>query len=125
MGWIGVDLDGTLAQYNAGQGAAIGKPLTPMVKRVKAWCKAQKEVRIFTARAETLKGKRAVENWLKENGLPALAVTNIKDSKMMELWDDKAIRVNKMAAHLVKDAQTAAHSINTIIPPTIKPTAKH
>ncbi|WP_426762132.1 hypothetical protein ACP6EW_18045 [Hafnia paralvei] len=95
MGWIGVDLDGTLAQYNARQGAAIGKPLTPMVKRVKAWCKAQKEVRIFTARAETLKGKRAVEHWLKENGLPALVVTNIKDSKMMELWDDKAIRVNK------------------------------
>lgn len=95
MGWIGVDLDGTLAQYNAGQGSAIGKPLAPMVKQVKAWCKDKKEVRIFTARAETFSGKRDVERWLKDNGLPALTVTNIKDSKMMELWDDKAIRVNK------------------------------
>ncbi|WP_039045787.1 hypothetical protein [Plesiomonas shigelloides] len=95
MGWIGVDLDGTLAQYNVGQGSTIGKPVAPMLKRVKEWCKDKKEVRIFTARAETLRGKRDVERWLKDNGLPALSVTNIKDSKMIELWDDKAIRVNK------------------------------
>ncbi|WJV52935.1 hypothetical protein PCO82_04955 [Pectobacteriaceae bacterium CE90] len=108
MGWIGVDLDGTLAQYKTGQGAAIGKPIAPMAKRVKAWCKDKKEVRIFTARAETLKGKREVERWLKDNGLPALAVTNIKDSKMAELWDDKAIRVTKNAGHPCKGCENSS-----------------
>ncbi|MBN3265406.1 hypothetical protein [Pectobacterium brasiliense] len=95
MGWIGVDLDGTLAQYKSGQGSAIGKPVPQMAKRVTTWCNEKKEVRIFTARAETLKGKRDVERWLKDNGFPALMVTNIKDSAMSELWDDKAIRVVK------------------------------
>jgi hypothetical protein len=95
MGWIGVDLDGTLARYQPGQGSTIGKPVFDMAKRVRHWHQVNQEVRIFTARAETLAGKRAVSQWLKDNNLPQLSVTNVKDSSMIELWDDKAIRVNK------------------------------
>lgn len=37
-GWIGVDLDGTLAEYLGWQGMGhIGEPIAPMVERVKAW----------------------------------------------------------------------------------------
>jgi hypothetical protein len=50
-GWIGVDLDGTLAKYDGWKGPEhIGEPVPAMVARVKAWLKARREVRIFTAR---------------------------------------------------------------------------
>ncbi|WP_186369352.1 hypothetical protein [Yersinia bercovieri] len=95
MGWIGVDLDGTLAEYKTEQKGKIGRPILGMTKRVKKWHQSGKDVRIFTARAETEAGRKDVSSWLKSNGLPPFQVTNIKDSKMVELWDDKAIRVIK------------------------------
>lgn len=50
-GWIGVDLDGTLAHYDGWKGADhIGAPVPAMVERVKAWLANGREVRIFTAR---------------------------------------------------------------------------
>ncbi|WP_342221598.1 hypothetical protein [Candidatus Fukatsuia endosymbiont of Tuberolachnus salignus] len=47
-----------------GQGNTLGRPLTPMVQRIKAWLSAGNEVRIFTARAETPDGVIAVQHWL-------------------------------------------------------------
>lgn len=50
-GWIGIDLDGTLAEYDGWKGVEhIGKPIPSMVKRVKEWISEGKDVRIFTAR---------------------------------------------------------------------------
>jgi hypothetical protein len=50
-GWIGVDLDGTLAKYGRWAGPLeIGEPIAPMVARVRQWLAEGKEVRIFTAR---------------------------------------------------------------------------
>ncbi len=51
-GWIGVDLDGTLAEHHheTFDINQIGLPLPAMVDRVRAWRKAGHEVRIFTAR---------------------------------------------------------------------------
>ncbi|WP_339056649.1 hypothetical protein [Candidatus Regiella endosymbiont of Tuberolachnus salignus] len=43
----------------------------------------------------TSNGVIAVQHWLLAHGLPKLAVTNVKDSQMTALWDDKAIRVVK------------------------------
>lgn len=38
QGWIGVDLDGTLAHYDGWKGADhIGEPIPAMVERVKQW----------------------------------------------------------------------------------------
>ncbi len=51
-GWIGVDLDGTLAIYEKWIGAKdIGDPIPKMVDRVKAWLAEGKyDVKIMTAR---------------------------------------------------------------------------
>jgi hypothetical protein len=50
-GWVGVDLDGTLATYNTWEGPEhIGEPIPEMVERVKAWRRDGRAVRIFTAR---------------------------------------------------------------------------
>lgn len=106
MGWIGVDLDGTLAQYGGWQGEThIGSPIVPMVTRVKAWRAAGIDVRIFTARvaeaAVNLDGTRhevtavvdAIQRWCVEHIGEALPVTNRKDFAMVELWDDRCVQV--------------------------------
>ena len=38
QGWVGVDLDGTLATYDEWRGIEhVGEPIAPMVERVKRW----------------------------------------------------------------------------------------
>ena len=39
-GWIGVDLDGTLAEYQGYYAGAIGAPIRPMLVRVQEWLAA-------------------------------------------------------------------------------------
>ncbi|MCL6414703.1 hypothetical protein MIB92_03485 [Aestuariirhabdus sp. Z084] len=93
-GWIGVDLDGTLAQYDRWRGADhIGDPIEPMLIRVKGWIRQGIEVRIFTARASVPEYIPPVKQWLLENDLGDLEVTNQKDFSMAELWDDRCIQV--------------------------------
>jgi hypothetical protein len=103
-GWIGVDLDGTLAEYHGWQGLMhIGKPIEPMVRRIKLWLAAGLEVRIFTARmspGKDAKGftaedfRMALSRWLEAAGLPKrMKATNVKDYEMLELYDDRAVQV--------------------------------
>ncbi len=94
-GWIGVDLDGTLAHYERWDDGKIGKPIKPMVDRVKRWLSEGKDVRIFTARASDHKAStiEAIEAWCKEHIGRELPVTNTKDFGMIELWDDRAVQV--------------------------------
>ena len=49
-GWIGVDLDGTLAFYQGWNEGKIGDPVPVMLARVKGWLAEGVEVRIVTAR---------------------------------------------------------------------------
>lgn len=93
--WIGVDLDGTLAQYSGWRGLEhVGKPVPVMLARVRHWLDEGYAVKIFTARAEEGDaGVVPVKKWLAENGLPDLEVTNRKDFAMIELWDDRAVQV--------------------------------
>jgi hypothetical protein len=107
--WIGVDLDGTLAEYDGQMGADIGEPVGAMLNRVKNWLTSGQEVRIFTARASEPAQRRAVKAWLKEHGLEACAITNSKDFDMTELWDDKARRVEKNKGRLCKGCKSAGH----------------
>jgi len=93
--WIGVDMDGTLAEYNDWLGIEhIGKPITPMVKRVKSWIAEGKSVKIFAARiscgSESIKH---IHEWLVTQGIPVLEVTDVKDFNMVELWDDRFVSV--------------------------------
>jgi hypothetical protein len=104
-GWIGVDLDGTLAHYDGCVGVDnIGEPIKPMVDRVKKWLREGKTVKIFTAR---MHGHRApilgsmqfedaltpIQEWCKKHLGCVLEVTNVKDFGMVELWDDRAVQV--------------------------------
>lgn len=93
-GWIGVDLDGTLAHYDGWMGHHhIGDPIQPMLARVQKWKSEGREVRIFTARASVREHKKFVELWLRQQGLEELQVTNLKDYGMIELWDDRCVQV--------------------------------
>ena len=93
-GWIGVDLDGTLAYYDGWYGPAhIGAPIPEMLERVKKWLDEGQEVRIFTARASVPEYVPFVSSWLEKHGLPDLQVTNVKDFAMISLWDDRCVQV--------------------------------
>lgn len=103
-GWIGVDLDGTLAHYEGFQGTEhIGEPIMPMVNRVRGWLSQGKNVKIFTARMHghgmPLIGggiadvKTPIEQWCIRHLGACLDVTNSKDFGMIELWDDRCIQV--------------------------------
>lgn len=103
-GWIGVDLDGTLAVYGGWQGAHnIGEPIPAMVERVKRWVAEGREVRIMTARvysdgtparnldAETSRDR--IAEWCHVNLGFTLPVTCTKDYDMIELWDDRCVQI--------------------------------
>ncbi len=103
-GWIGVDLDGTLAHYDGWKGIDhIGEPIPLMLSRVESWLAQGKEVRIFTARvspqkgiSEQIKAIVVIKSWLgKHLGLvgETLQITHEKDMGMIELWDDRCVQV--------------------------------
>lgn len=111
MGWIGVDLDGTLATYDGWRDGAIGAPVPEMVARVKRWLAEGKDVRIFTARACILDGispvslQRAdrefaekqvalIQDWCEQHIGQRLPVTATKDFMCVEIWDDRCIQVH-------------------------------
>lgn len=94
-GWIGVDLDGTLAEYHGWEGwDVIGPPIPKMMERVRRWIREGREVRIFTARMDTPEhAMPPIKAWLKEHDLEGVGITNVKDFHMDELWDDRCVRV--------------------------------
>ena len=97
-GWIGVDLDGTLAKSTETYCAdEIGAPVPRMVQRVNEWLAAGRDVRIMTARAHNMDAhkKKIIEQWCKKHIGRVLPITNKKDPEMTELWDDRAVAVAK------------------------------
>jgi len=93
-GWIGVDLDGTLAQYPPPSGKLIGAPVRRMRLRVVRWLGEGRDVRIVTARTLTPEFRAELERWCRRNlGGRTLDVTNAKDLAMIELWDDRVVQV--------------------------------
>lgn len=108
-GWIGVDLDATLAEYRWGHFTSqIGPPIAPMLERVKGWLSRGWEVRIFTARAATPEAVPAVEAWCEAHVGKRLVVTNVKDGNMIELWDDRVVQVVGNLGHPVEGADLLA-----------------
>lgn len=95
QGWIGVDLDGTLAYYGEWLGPEhIGEPIPKMVERVKQWLDHGIEVRIFTARiAEDPERIPGIQDWCEKHVGARLQVVCKKDYHMYELWDDRAVQV--------------------------------
>lgn len=111
-GWIGVDLDGTLAEFHGWVNLEhIGNPVPEMVERVRTWLDRGIDVRIFTARVDSgavalslgnetgellvhvERVRNIIQDWTEKHLGHRLQVTNVKDIKMIELWDDRAVRV--------------------------------
>lgn len=104
-GWVGFDLDGTLAHYEGWTGGGIGEPVPAMLEMVKKYLEDGTEVRIFTARVGEYEGmsdeiraaiaeqRKLIEDWTEKHVGKRLKVTAMKDFGMMALFDDRAFRV--------------------------------
>jgi hypothetical protein len=101
-GWIGVDLDGSLAEYHGWRDdGGIGAPVAKMMTRVQAWLAAGIEVKILTARvsgfrerpAQVIVQRALIEQWCLQHVGRILEVTNEKDYNMIVLYDDRAIQL--------------------------------
>ena len=118
-GWIGIDLDSTLAHYDEWRGVEhIGQPIQPMVDRVKRWVAEGYDVRIFTARVDggtvladddarkeqyqnVARVKAVIEAWCMEHIGFILPITNVKDYGMWVLYDDRCVQVEKNTGRLL------------------------
>jgi len=101
--WIGFDLDGTLAYYDKFRGLDhIGKPIKPIVNLFLQCIKEKKRVKIFTARANTVEGRKPIRKWLRDNDLPVVEITDRKDQFMVLLYDDRCIQVERNTGRLLR-----------------------
>lgn len=114
-GWIGFDLDGTIANYDGFEGAGvIGAPIPDMLRVLRRLIMQEIECRIFTARIypvmfilpqqdltpfaeheEVVEAATAIRKWLEFNNLPPMTITCCKDYGMWKLYDDRAVQVEK------------------------------
>ncbi len=115
-GWIGFDLDGTLAHYDGWTSPShIGEPIEPILQRLKFHLNEGSVVRIFTARCYPLMyipvsyspnwtpcsyeesiAKEAIEairEWCKKHVGEYLEITCVKDYHMYKLYDDRCVQV--------------------------------
>lgn len=103
QGWVGVDLDGTLAVYDGWKGIEhIGEPVQPVVDLVKKLLDRGIEVRIMTARCE--EGQQAmswVMHWAYKVFGKWLVVTDRKDFGMIALIDDRALPVERNTGRIL------------------------
>jgi len=116
-GWIGVDLDGCLAEYHGWTGD-VGPPVPAMLARVKQWLAQGIEVRIVTARVAVCPARsdesgcvaspgfaeqqRAIiDAWCEEHLGRPLPVTPQKDFQMVTLYDDRCVPVEKNTGRLL------------------------
>jgi hypothetical protein len=111
---IAVDLDGVLAKWGDLSMAeyrpdAIGEFVPVMVERIKRWLAQGKEVAIFTARVHPMHveeaeiARRAIEErCLKEFG-KKLEVTCMKHPRMSEIWDDRAVTIERDTGRILTE----------------------
>lgn len=91
-GWIGVDLDGTLAHYDHWvHHTHIGVPIEKMAKRVRDWLSAGMVVKIVTARVSPDQDEKvvnevrqAIASWCKQHLGQGLQVVHGKDLAMID-----------------------------------------
>lgn len=103
-GWIGVDWDGTTVHY-LGNISVCGPVIQSMADRIRGWIARGIEVRIVTARVansgrpgEDLQAfiaaqRKMIQDVCEREFGQRLTVTAEKDFNMIELWDDRAVRV--------------------------------
>lgn len=99
-GWVGVDLDGTLAHYDEYRGDDhVGEPIEPMVRRVRQMIDEGRDVRIFTARQP----HPAIRKFCHDHLGKILPITNVKDRHMQMLLDDRAVGVKRNTGEIFSE----------------------
>lgn len=102
--WTGVDLDGTLAYLDRNSSYnEVGKPVPAMMDLVGKMINSGIRIKIFTARAGDPEQIPIIRKWLKDNNLPELEITNVKDYNMQRLYDDRCIQVERNTGRLIVD----------------------
>lgn len=97
--WLGVDLDGTLAQYHGWVSEEhIGEPVVSIVAALNARRAAGWKIVIFTARVsgdseEAQRAEVAIWKWLDFYNIKVEGITCTKHKHFAEFWDDRARRV--------------------------------
>ena len=102
-GWIGVDLDGVIAEYHEWT-EEIGKPIPAMIMRIQRWLSEGKDVRVFTARIAPIgensrdefyvhRTRKRIQDYCYKHIGQILPITNEKDCYMIELWDDRCVQM--------------------------------
>jgi len=113
-GWIGVDLDATLAYYTGWDGGRIGRPIPEMVAKVKEKLTEGVTVKIFTARmavkdeATRQAIARSIGDWTELVFGVRLEATNEKDFDTQEIWDDRCRQVVKNEGVFVDEITSEA-----------------
>lgn len=113
-GWVGVVLDGTLAQqYPWHSDKHIGEPVETMAERVRSWLAEGREVRVVTHRvypgtsdSERIRAENArlaVALWTKAHFNTVIPSTSVIDPTMIELWDARAVNA---VAHGITGGET-------------------
>ena len=108
-GYIGVDLDGTIARYDGWKGAShIGAPLEPLVSQIKDGLARGIEYRIVTARvcsgnSAAAESRKAIAAWCLEVLGRELPMQAEKTYDMIRLLDDRASRVQFNTGRLAED----------------------
>lgn len=98
-GWWGFDCDATIAFYETWGDGSIGKPIEPMIRRIKHYLKRGRIVKIVTARVhpshglEAVTERQKVETFCLEHFRQILPVVCEKDMHMVTLFDDRATQV--------------------------------
>ena len=94
--WHAIDFDGTLAEHTGTK--ELGAPVAAMIDRVKGWLDKGETVKVFTARVADDPGgeqAKAIADWIEKYIGTRLEVTCEKDPGMIDLWDDKAVGVER------------------------------
>lgn len=113
--WVGMDLDSTLMYHEDEQGHEFGEPILKMADIVHGYLRLGIAVRIFTARAYPWESSTVarfkqehyetdilpIKAWCKKVFGVELPVTCMKTPHMIELYDDRAIAVEKNTGEII------------------------
>ena len=124
--WVGVDLDGTLANYTEFKGwDQIGEPVPAMVSFVKKLLAMGITVKVLTARASVESRalnnltfeqvEKVIQDWTEKHIGVRLPVVTEKGCAMICLFDDSAIQIEKNTGNVVGGAAALAPFAEKII----------
>jgi 5'(3')-deoxyribonucleotidase len=104
---LAVDFDGVIHSYTSKwvNNSTIPDPPVPGTKEALKEFQKKYSIVVYSVRAETPGGKRAIERWLKENDIEIDDVTNIKPPAHLYI-DDRAITFKGDWSEMQKQVET-------------------